>query len=162
MTSKQRLLKWLFITAMILLGCFFMMKEKGWAESSEYLYEYYDARAGWSNPTRFTNGLDKMNAQTEYDFHMYHAKRTFEDARSKVWFMPEKTWGQRARQVWIAVIPSGVCNTFQSAIVVTLLGLLSQYGVDCADEWDYINEKLTWCQFHLEKCEDYAAIIHGY
>lgn len=49
---------------------------------------------------------------------------------------------------------------YRVEITSSALKTLSSYGLHCMDEWDYIQDKLTWAQHHFEQCEYYANLLN--
>ena len=99
--------------------------------------------------------------QENYEFHMLEAKRTYTDAYNKVWWLPNLTWRQIGRDAWIAACGTAGGSTVCGRLVIAFSTMLSSYGLHCLDEWDYINDKLYWSEFHFRECEKYVKLLHG-
>lgn len=155
----------------------------------EYLYQFSDTEwvnpylrkweistnPAWNNPLNYQNpdwenpltAKPKVNAnqkakwQKEYEFHEFHAKRTYEDAYNRSWYLPDLNWRQRAREAWIAAFSMVGAQTPTMKLIMAASSLLMQYGLDCLDEWEYIEDKLKWSEYHFQECEKYAKLIHG-
>lgn len=177
--NRDRCLKWLIFLALFLFGLFCFMKEYGYCEEieqqdyynvpveEECLYQYYQPqveinyflqkRMNYQPPTR----NQKQQWQEAYDNHHFHAVRTYNDAYNRVWWLPNLTWRQLGRDAWVAACSMASTKTPTSALVVAFSTMLSQYGLHCLDEWDYIEEKLYWSKFHFDECAKYASLIHG-
>lgn len=143
----------------------------------EYLYQY-GARpvlaksAKWVNPYEHKwdnpvyakgkgNANQRQQWQDEYDNHHFNAVRTYNDAYNRVWWLPNLTMRQLGRDAWIAACATAGTKTVCSALVVAFSTMLSQYGLHCLDEWDYIEDKLYWSDYHFKQCAYYAKLLHG-
>lgn len=118
----------------------------------------------WDNPV-YAKGKGNANQRKEwqeaYDMHHFNAVRTYNDAYNKVWWLPNLTWRQVGRDAWIAACATAGTKTVCSALVVAFSTMLSQYGLHCLDEWDYIQDKLYWSDYHFGQCSYYAKLLHG-
>jgi hypothetical protein len=167
--SVKKVIKIAIPTILFLWGSFCFLKSYGYCyESSivwheECLFESYEAKASnWPNGRG--NPISKQQKaawQEEYDNHMFHAKRCYEDAKNRVWCLPDVSWRERGKQAWIAAFSCVGVPTIQLKLLVAVSSMLMQYGLDCLDEWEYIEEKLNWSQYHLEQCERLAKLLHG-
>jgi hypothetical protein len=97
--------------------------------------------------------LDKI------DFHESNAKRTYEDAKNRCWWLPEISERDKARYCITTAGALAQPGTPQSKIIKALVNLLIQYGIDCMDEWAYIQNKLYWSQYHWEMYEFYCEVL---
>lgn len=97
--------------------------------------------------------------QEAYDNHHFHGVRTYTDAYNKVWWLPNLTWRQLGRDAWVAACSMASTKTPGAALVVAFSTMLSQYGLHCLDEWDYIQDKLYWANYHFEQCIYYAKLL---
>ena len=50
-------------------------------------------------------------------------------------------------------------GTPQSKLIRSLISLMLNYGLDCMDEWDYINNKLYWAEYHWDMYEFYCNVL---
>ncbi|CCB85205.1 putative uncharacterized protein [Parachlamydia acanthamoebae UV-7] len=48
----------------------------------------------------------------------------------------------------------------QSKLIAAILNLLLQYGLDCLDEWEEIDEKLYRIKYHYEMAEFYQDVLN--
>jgi hypothetical protein len=125
----------------------------------EYLYQNLSDKSFLKIQSAKSSKIKEW--QEQYDFHMFHAKRTYEDAKNKVWWLPNLSWRQRGREAWVAAFSTIGAQTIQLKLVVAVSSFLCQYGLDCLDEWDYINDKLYWSKYHFEQCEIYAYKLNN-
>jgi hypothetical protein len=93
------------------------------------------------------------------DFHEQNARRCFEDAKSRCWWLPEISDRDKARYCFSAIGGLAVPGTPQAALIRSLVSLMLNYGLDCMDEWDYINNKLYWAEYHWDMYEFYANVL---
>jgi hypothetical protein len=155
---KNRWLKWVIVLVLFLVGLFCFMKEYGYAESvpldQEFYYQVYTGK----NKGVIRN--ERAEWQEAYDNHHFNAVRTYTDAYNRVWWLPNLTWRQIGRDAWVAACATAGTSTPTSALVVAFAAMLSQYGCHCLDEWDYIQEKLSWSEYHFGRCAYYASLLH--
>lgn len=142
----------------------------------EYMYQYprsyeyyspYAKRSNWGRgkPQEVKPYAD-MNAkrlewQEAYDIHHFDAVRTYTDAYQRFWWLPNLENRQIARDAWVAACSTVGGSSPSARLVIALASLLSSYGLRCLDEWDYIQDKLYWSEFHFKECEKYARLLHG-
>lgn len=96
-------------------------------------------------------------------FHKSNAIRTFNDAKDRCFLLPKIS--DRNKAIYCFTNLAAICanSTPQSKIIAVLVTTLLQYGIDCTDEWHYINNKLYWSQYHFEMMEFHQDLInHGY
>ena len=99
--------------------------------------------------------------QEEYDLHMFHAIRTYNDAKEACWWLPRVNDRERARQCFTAAMSAVGCSTPTGKLVASVTTLLIHHGLDMINEWEYIQNKLYWSEYHFEMCEFYAELLHG-
>ena len=73
--------------------------------------------------------------------------------------LPNLTDRQNARYCFTASIAGITPLPPQSKLIAIILATLAEYGVDCVNEWYYINEKLYWSQYHYEMAEFYEEVL---
>ncbi len=165
--------KWIITLILFLVGLFCYMKDYGYAQEhyaiewqhisldKENYYQSYESRSSWGRDRNKSNIKQHQKWQEEYDHHHFHAVRTYNDAVDKIWWLPNITWRQLGRDAWIATCSTAGSTNLTSAVITAFATLLSAYGLHCLDEWDYIQDKLKWAQYHFEECEKYAQLLHG-
>lgn len=116
------------------------------------------------NTKKSNNCYDECTTNAEKArFHKTNAERTFNDAKDKCWYLPKLSERDKARYCFTNIGAIISNTTPQSKIVVCLVTSLIQYGIDCSDEWNYINNKLYWSQYHYEMMEFHLDLIkNGY
>lgn len=101
----------------------------------------------------------KVEYNDKISFHRENGWRTYNDAKDKCWWLPDHDHRDNARYCWTGAIALLAPNTPQSKVVACILVWLCQYGIDCLDEWDYINNKMYWSQYHFEMMEFYEDLL---
>ncbi len=139
----------------------------------EYLYQF---------PNEYSYTLDTSNDSAKYvnpyhvkpaspaqrqkwkeafDMHNFNAIRTYNDAKDCVWWLPNLTWRQWGRDAWIAACAMASTKNPCAALTVAFTTMLSQYGLHCADQWDYIEDKLYWSEYHFNECVKYSKFLNS-
>lgn len=167
------IVKWIVFFILFLIGLFCYMKDYGYANEGyfsnisieeECLFQFHQpivCRVPWGRPNQQIKANQRQEWQEAYDNHHYNAVRTYQDAYNRVWFLPDLTWRQIGRDCWVSACAMASTNTPSTALVMAFSTMLSQYGLHCLDEWDYIQEKLSWSQYHFEQCAYYSNLLYG-
>lgn len=116
----------------------------------------------WMEKRRYCKGLTGTQIadyQKKMKFHQENAQRTLDDAKARCWWLPDLTDRDNARYCWTSAIALLAPGAPHYKGVAVILNILLQYGLDCSDEWHYINEKLYWSQYHSEMADFYEEII---
>lgn len=104
----------------------------------------------------------KTNAQ-KVQFHKENGERCLADARERCWWLPYIPARDKARYCFTNIGILSCPGDPRSKIIAAIVNTLIQYGIDCQDEWHYINNKLYWSQYHFEMMEFHQQLIaHGY
>lgn len=139
----------------------------------EYLYQFptlsfksvsiqqYNCRSSWGRPNAAPSHSQRQKWQEAFDMHNFNAIRTYNDAKDCVWWLPNLTWRQWGRDAWVAACAMASTKTPCAALTVAFTTMLSQYGLHCADQWDYIEDKLYWSEYHFNECIKYAQLLSG-
>ncbi len=141
----------------------------------EYLYQYptapclvrsmkipsYECKSNWKTTPIQNSQSQRQKWQDAFDMHSFNAIRTYNDAKDCVWWLPNLTWRQWGRDAWVAACAMASTKTPCQALVVAFSTMLSQYGLHCADQWDYIEDKLYWSEYHFNECIKYAQLLQG-
>ncbi len=148
----------------------------------EFLYQYSSYqidvkpklyKAAWKNPydhvwegdpynlNKKPNAQKRQEWQAEYDQHHYDAVRTYNDAYNRIWFLPNLTLRQIGRDAWVAACAMAGTKTPGQALAMAFATMISQYGLHCLDEYDYIQDKLKWSAYHFDQCVYYANLLNG-
>lgn len=175
MNWNSKLLKWIIFFILFFSGLFCYMKDYGYCDEcqfnhyfpipveQEYLFQNYEARSNWNGQRnkKPPSGNQKLKWQEAYDDHHFNAIRTYNDAYNRVWFLPDLSWREIGRDCWVSACALASTKTPSAALVVAFSTLLSQYGLHCLDEWDYIQDKLYWSKYHFDQCSYYANLLNG-
>jgi len=163
--NQNKLLKWALVFVFLAFALFTFLKDRGYCEEfeCEYKLQSYECRSNWqAKPGRNSppSASQRQKWQEEYDMHHFNAVRTYNDAYNRVWFLPNLTMRQLGRDAWVSACAMAGTKTPGQALVMAFATMLSQYGLHCLDEWDYITDKLYWSQYHFEQCQYYANLLH--
>lgn len=148
----------------------------------EYQFQHYDfgvkipvkakCAGKWVNPydhvwkdnpynqNKKTPAQQRQEWQDEYDQHHYDAVRTYNDAYNRIWWLPDLTLRQLGRDAWVSACAMAGTKTVSQALVMAFATMLSQYGLHCMDEWDYIQDKLYWSNYHFDECVRLASLLN--
>jgi len=110
------------------------------------------------NPKVLTHD-QRVFYMAKMDFHEENAHRCYNDAKNRSWWLPDTTDRDKARYCFTAIGGLGSPGTPQAKLVRALVTLMLNYGLDCMDEWDYINNKLYWAEYHWDMYEFYANVL---
>jgi hypothetical protein len=114
----------------------------------------YDGRTRKSN-----NETDIEYFKKELQFHKDNAIRTCAAAKERCWWLPKLDERKSARYCWTSAMAMAVPGTPEFKLGAVILNVLLEYGLDCSEEWNYIDNKLYWCKYHTEMVEFYEDIL---
>lgn len=100
----------------------------------------------------------KNNAQFR-QFHQENGDRCYKDAKERSWWLPDISDREKARYCFTNIGVIACPGDPKSKIIIALVTSLIQYGIDCTEEWHYINDKLYWSQYHYDMMEFYNNLI---
>lgn len=167
---------WLNYIAIIALAIMLFYKCKGTAEEYHHISDMnsHIHRYELSNLNAFENQCESRilcnfyTMNTEYDqcktfadkrnFHKKNAERCINDAKDLCWYFPNAMREESFyafRNMAILACPGDPKSKVVTALITTLI----QYGADCFDEWNNINTKLNWAQYHYEMHEFYSDLV---
>jgi len=160
--SKQKHIVWNYIGIFFfVLGILFLSSSKAEAapfkpnasiEIETFNHAFFGKNAALTRE-------NKQYYTDKIEFHKSNGERTFKDAKNKCWYLPGLTDRQNARYCFTSAGASLYPGTPQSKLVKVIITTLIQYGVDCISEWEYIDNKLYWAQYHFEMMEFYEEVI---
>lgn len=139
----------------------------------EYLYQFPNEyaytldiskhAAKYVNPyhPKPASAAQRQKWKEAFDMHNFNAIRTYNDAKDCVWWLPNLTWRQWGRDAWVAACAMASTKSPCAALTVAFTTMLSQYGLHCADQWDYIEDKLYWSDYHFNECIKYAQLLNS-
>ena len=186
--DRNKVLKWALIFVFFAFSLFTFLKDRGYCREieckymdigkefnykfpnppipseEEYLFQSYECRGNWqTKPGRNSSASasQRQNWLEEYDMHQFNAIRTYNDAYNRIWFIPNLTLRQLGRDAWVSACSMAGTKTPGQALVMAFVTMLSQYGLHCLDEWDYIADKLYWSEYHFGECVRYANLLNS-
>lgn len=140
----------------LILGLFYYKK----AYAYEHPVAVYHMQLTGHKALVYENCLNNFQKR---EFHKENAERCLKEAHNTTWYLPNIS---SRKKVQYCFTNAGVLlspGEPRSKIIIALITSLVQYGMDCCDEWHYLNEKLYWAQYHAEMYEHYTDLIaHGY
>lgn len=162
--NKNFYLKWSITLFLLFFAFFCFLKDRGYCDQylyEEHLYQHYNGKSAWNarQGSGSQSGNTKQDWKDAYDYHHLQAVRTYTDAYNRIWWIPDMNLRQIGRDAWIAACSTAGGNTVNARLVIAFAAMLSSYGLHCLDEWDYINDKLNWSQYHFEQCSYYSNLI---
>jgi len=102
---------------------------------------------------------DRQYYQEKIKFHRDNGDRTYRDAKNKCWWLPDLSDREKAKYCFSTAVALIAPNDPKSKLIGATLTLLLQYGLDCMDEWNYIQNKLHWSEYHYEMMEFYQEVL---
>lgn len=91
-------------------------------------------------------------------FHKENGHRCYNDAKELCWWLPSMDDRKKARYCFTNLGILACPGEPLSKILTALINTLVQYGIDCSDEWNQINTKLYWSQYHFEMMDFYTSL----
>ncbi len=134
---------------LIALGLFYWTRNSCYAGQPAWVEEYL-------------HGGERLSVEECADkikFHKKEAKRIYDEVKDKVWWMPELDDRQKARRIFNLVAPVIAASGVNGKVVGTISAALIQYGFDCMDEWNWIQYKMHWMEYHAEQADFYERYL---
>jgi hypothetical protein len=169
MECSKKYWQLIIMTILFILGMFYYTRAYG----QEFTYEYQGKIYTFEHPVaikriqmydkcRIAYESCRTNAQFR-QFHQENGDRCFKDAKEKCWWLPDVSDRDKAKFCFTNIGIVACPGDPKSKLIIALVTSLIQYGINCTDEWHYINNKLYWSQYHYEMMEFYDDLIrHGY
>ncbi len=101
----------------------------------------------------------KTSAQ-KVQFHKENGERCYKDAKERCWWLANISDRDKARYCFTTFGILAAPGEPRSKSIIAVISALIQYGLDCSDEWHYINTKLYWSQYHFEMMEFHQDLIN--
>jgi hypothetical protein len=126
--------------------------------------------------TLFTFSANAYTCQYEYDVLSDAEKKMCADnmlkcermakyhynlAKDKTWWLPDLSNREKGRYCYTSFVAGIFPSTPQSKIVAMISVALTQYGLDCISEWNYINEHMMQSQAWWESYEFYKENLES-
>lgn len=92
----------------------------------------------------------------------YHTNKAYEDyiaAKDKCWWLPDLRKRDLVRRGWLTLMAGIYPATPLYRVIASIIAMLTQYGVDCMDEWDAINDLLESAQYNSEMAKVYQDLL---
>ena len=146
--------RWHYYLAALLfvLGIFFLGRAYAYENphAIEEIHRFY-----YSKALRLE---DCYTFQQKAAFHKENGDRCLEEVKDRCWWLPNMT--QRKNAQYCLTNAGALCypGSSKSKMIAVLINSLVQYGLDCCDEWAFIDNKLYWAQYHYEMYEFYKGI----
>lgn len=102
---------------------------------------------------------DKKYYQEKEKFHQKEGKKCFFNAKNKIWYLPDLDDREKARYCFTSAITSALPADPRAKVIGVILQLVLQYGLDCMDEYNYIQNQLQWSQYHFEMNDFYSSVL---
>lgn len=149
---------------LFLFGAYFFLKSFGYCSESWISRHIPDSQVEIymqsKRPGQRTVEDLKKEWNKEYEMHKREGQRCYDEAKDRCWWLPDVSDRKRARDCWQSFIASLGGSTLTGKLVLSLLSLLSSYGLDCIEEWEYIEYKLNWAKYHFELCDHYQKMLN--
>ena len=151
---SQKITKWIVVFYLFFFGFEYCLN------AQEYDEDYFEP-IGWEQFDRTAELTAAQRAEfvEKINFHEANAKRTYQDAKNRCWWLPDMTDRVNARHCFSILMVSFTVSNPQSKAVILLIAALEKYGLAVMDEWDYIETKLNWSKYHWEMKEFYEHIL---
>lgn len=91
--------------------------------------------------------------------HRQEGERCYQEAKDRCWYLPNIDTRKQAQHCIIQAGILAVPADPRSKIIAAIVNSLVQYGIECCEEWEYINNKFYWAQYHYEMAEFYEHIL---
>lgn len=105
------------------------------------------------------DGMDKQYYLDKIDFHKKNGDRTYQEAKSKCWYLPDVDERERAKECFVVAASALLPSEPRSKLIGLVLSTMVTYGINCYDEWNFINTKLQWAKYHYEMMEFYQQVV---
>jgi hypothetical protein len=102
---------------------------------------------------------DRAYYVSKINEHEHNAKAHYEIARNKCWWLPDLSDRNKAKYCFTSVMSTVGANSYMSKLICSLITMLTQYGLDCIDEWNTINTNLLWSQYNYKMKEFYENVL---
>ncbi len=102
---------------------------------------------------------DRKYYEKKEKFHGKEANKCYISAKSRVWYLPDLDDRQKARYCFTSALSACNPGDPRAKIVMISLSFLMQYGLDCIDEWNYIQNQLHCAAYHFEMSDFYFDLL---
>jgi len=105
------------------------------------------------------SNIERQEFIKKVEFHDKWGKYNLDMAQNKCWWLPDVSDREKAQWCWVTFMGSVAGTTPPSKVVCGLLSFLTQYGLNCIDEWDEIKTLLNWAEYHYNMKEFYENVL---
>lgn len=162
--KTKKKLGYFLSTLLFLIGSYFLLKSFCHAAEPWMLRYVPDAQfeiyMATNRPGQRSVEDLKKEWRDELNMHRREGQRCYDEAQNKCWWLPDVGDRNRARECYQAFIASMGGASLTSKMVLSLLSLLGSYGLDCLEEWEYIEYKLNWAKYHFDLCDHYQNMLN--
>lgn len=133
------------------------------AHADEYVYSHraqVQIEQFWDNyyPDRGLKQKDKATYLANADWHAKKAYEEFVAAKDRCWLLPNLADRERTKSAWATFLAIVTPNTPLYKGIGILIGIMSDYGCACIDEWYDIKEMLESSQANSEMAQFYRDL----
>lgn len=153
--DKDRLIGYLFVFIIILIGSYFLFRGECCARPPAFPREK-------ANEAAQLGALTVEECIEKIEFHRGEANRIYEEVKDRVWYMPNLDDREKAKRVFSMIGPAVLVEGgVKKKSAAMFIQLALEYGLDCMDEWDYISNKWHWVEYHTDQAEFFELyLIH--
>lgn len=151
MTTQN--VSWMIAISLFLFGLYFLLRGEGHAAVNQK--EFYDQWATYYHQGQMNPG----DCREKIEFHQKEAKRLYQEIKDRCWWLPCLDDRKKARKLFNLITPVVAASGITGKVVGTLVVGLGDYCLDCMDEWNYIENKLHWLEYHTEQAEFYENYL---
>lgn len=140
--------------ALFLVGCFYLTRSCAHANAA------HDKAFG--EYVRGGNVLTIEECVQKIEFHKGESQRIYDEVKNRCWWLPKLDERQKARRMFELIVPVVAASGLHGKILATMYVMFGQYGLDCMDEWDWIETKFHWLEYHVDQAEFYERyLVHS-
>lgn len=141
-----------FIGFLLICGTLFTFSANAsnYYEDYEYTYDY-DMLSDAEKKMCADNML-KCERNAKYHYNL---------AKDKTWWLPDLSDREKGRYCYTTAAAGIFPGTPQSKIITMISVFLTQYGLDCINEWHYINEHMQQSKAWWESYEFYRENLES-
>lgn len=158
----NRLVKWLTV-GMIIAGFFFGLRSICRGDEALRNFQVCKREWGptpmWSCPTSDL-GRKAHEYEMQYTFHLAEGRRNFQEAQDLVWYCPRVSDREKAKDCWLAASAGLLASTPMTKVIAIVGSFLTEYGLECMEEWNLIDSKFQCAAYHYEIADHYLQLLN--
>lgn len=140
-----------YLVFFFLIAGFFYTQKANAIEFHESTMMIYPGDEDYVNPS--------WNVEKKYIHHAIFMNKYFQKSKDIVWFMPSYNDSEKAKMCFATAVSLSVPPHNVPKIIAIVLGLFTQYGLDCIDAFHEANHYLHRANYHAEMCSFYYDMI---